>query len=263
VAVNVAVVADAATVTDAGTVSAALFDDRATADPPDGAAPLRVTVQVEVAPDVNVPGLHCTPETPIDWATVIAAPVPVNDSAFPVGSVALKLPIPIGTDPLGAADRVTVSVATTPFGIVAAFMPDPRQMIEPVPLMQVRDFPAPVSAGPAATLAETIFAGEYEKAHSRPEGWLDALRDKFRDTDPPAVPEPEARVREALCPKAAAVAMKAIQNPRYAWVFKIGAGRNRVTEPILVGPVLSCQDCKKLVTKVNEVWASSRQLIHI
>ena len=51
VAVKVALVAPAATVTDAGTWAAAVFElVRATIAPPAGAGPLRVTVPVEDAP---------------------------------------------------------------------------------------------------------------------------------------------------------------------------------------------------------------------
>jgi hypothetical protein len=50
VAVNAAVVAPAATATDAGTPSPVLLLERDTAEPPAGAAALRVMVQAEVAP---------------------------------------------------------------------------------------------------------------------------------------------------------------------------------------------------------------------
>ena len=59
-AVKVAVVAPAATVTDAGTVRLALLLETATAAPPLGADPLRVTAQVEVPGVVIVPELHET-----------------------------------------------------------------------------------------------------------------------------------------------------------------------------------------------------------
>jgi hypothetical protein len=58
VAVKVAVVAAAATVTFAGTDAAALLLDRVTTEPPAGAAALRVTVPVEFAnPPTTVAGL--------------------------------------------------------------------------------------------------------------------------------------------------------------------------------------------------------------
>ena len=58
VAVNVAEVDPAATASDAGTVSAALFEDSDTFAPPVGAELVRVSVQVLVALDVNVLGEH-------------------------------------------------------------------------------------------------------------------------------------------------------------------------------------------------------------
>jgi hypothetical protein len=62
VAVKVAVVAPAATVTDAGTWTAAvLLEVKLTTAPPAGAGPLRVTVPVEEAPPATDVGLTLTP----------------------------------------------------------------------------------------------------------------------------------------------------------------------------------------------------------
>jgi len=63
VAVKFAVVAPAATITDAGTVSAALFEESPTEAPPARAADVSVTVQEEVAPEVTELGEHDKPET--------------------------------------------------------------------------------------------------------------------------------------------------------------------------------------------------------
>ena len=63
VAVKFAVVAPAVTVTEAGTVSAALFEESPTEAPPVSAARDNVTVQVEVAPEVTELGKHERPET--------------------------------------------------------------------------------------------------------------------------------------------------------------------------------------------------------
>ena len=63
VTVNVAVVAPATTVTDAGTVALALLLERVTLRPPVGAAPLMVTVPVEELPPTTEVGLRTTPET--------------------------------------------------------------------------------------------------------------------------------------------------------------------------------------------------------
>lgn len=58
VAVKVAVLAPAATVTDAGTVKALLFDETLTTVPPLGAARDSVTVHVDVDPEVIAAGVH-------------------------------------------------------------------------------------------------------------------------------------------------------------------------------------------------------------
>jgi len=63
VAVNVAAVELAATVTEAGTVNVALFDDNATLTPPAGAACDTVTVQFVLALDVIVEAAHCREDT--------------------------------------------------------------------------------------------------------------------------------------------------------------------------------------------------------
>jgi hypothetical protein len=60
VALKVADREPAATVTDAGTVNAALLSEIAIAAPPAGAAFESVTVQTELAPEVRLAGLHCT-----------------------------------------------------------------------------------------------------------------------------------------------------------------------------------------------------------
>ena len=61
-ALKLAVVAPAFTVTEAGTVSAALFEDSPTEAPPVRAADVNVTVHVEVAPETTEFGAHETPE---------------------------------------------------------------------------------------------------------------------------------------------------------------------------------------------------------
>ena len=53
----------AATVTEAGVVSAELLSEKEMAAPPEGAAAERVTVQVLEAPELTVVGEHCRPET--------------------------------------------------------------------------------------------------------------------------------------------------------------------------------------------------------
>jgi hypothetical protein len=62
VALNVAVVAPAATVTVAGTVSTVLLLESVTLAPPDGADALRLTVQVVAALALRLPGLQLSDE---------------------------------------------------------------------------------------------------------------------------------------------------------------------------------------------------------
>jgi len=75
VALNVAVVAPAATVIDAGTVRFELVSVRATVAPPTGAAPLNVTVQVEFAPEAKLVGEHCKADMPGRAACTAMAPL--------------------------------------------------------------------------------------------------------------------------------------------------------------------------------------------
>jgi hypothetical protein len=74
VAVKVAVVAPAGTVTDAGTWAAAvLLDVKLIAAPPVGAALLKVTVPVEETPPCTVAGLTLTPLSAAAAVTVKVA----------------------------------------------------------------------------------------------------------------------------------------------------------------------------------------------
>jgi hypothetical protein len=80
VAAKLAVVALADTVTEAGTVSAELFEESPTEAPPVGAADVRVTVHVEVAPDTTGFGEQDKPETAGDETVTVtvAVTLPLN-----------------------------------------------------------------------------------------------------------------------------------------------------------------------------------------
>ena len=73
VALNVAVMAPAATVTDAGRVSEALLLPSVTLDPPVGAACVSVTVQMPTALCPRLVGLQVMPETTTDASRLIVA----------------------------------------------------------------------------------------------------------------------------------------------------------------------------------------------
>jgi len=73
VALNVAEVVAAATVTDAGTLKVELMFDKVTPAPPLGAGWVRVTVQVLEAFGPRLVGLHATEETSTDAARLTVA----------------------------------------------------------------------------------------------------------------------------------------------------------------------------------------------
>src|SRR5512137_656562 len=76
VAVKVAVVAPAATVTDAGTWAAAAFElVRATTEPPVGAGLSKVTVPVEEAPPMTEAGVTLTPLRAATGAVTVSVAV--------------------------------------------------------------------------------------------------------------------------------------------------------------------------------------------
>lgn len=160
VTLKVAVVAAAATVTDPGTVRIELVLVRVTLAPPAGAAPLKVTVQVEFAPELRLAGEHCKPDTVGRgaWTTIVPL-VPETGNAVPSARDPIRLPSVRGTDGPLPADSVTVTTATTPLPIAVAFIPDAMQIAEPMAELQLRVFPAAVNAGPAAKLTAVTFAG--------------------------------------------------------------------------------------------------------
>jgi hypothetical protein len=129
VALNVAVVAAAATVTDAGTVRKALVSEIVTNAPPAGAAPVSVTVQLELLEGFNEVGLHEREETVgnTDAPPVTVPPVAVTRTAFAEGPVARPLVTPIAVRVAPAA-MVRFTTATVPFAMVATFNPDARQV---------------------------------------------------------------------------------------------------------------------------------------
>jgi hypothetical protein len=73
VALNVAVVAPTATVTEAGTVSKALLLASVTVEPPAGAVCVRVTVQPLTVLCPRLAGLHTTPDTSTGASRLIVA----------------------------------------------------------------------------------------------------------------------------------------------------------------------------------------------
>ena len=84
VALKVAVVAPAATVTDAGTVSRGLLLASATGNPPAGAVWVSVKEHVLIAPALNVAGKQVTGKR--DGTVIVPPPADVTPRVFPLES---------------------------------------------------------------------------------------------------------------------------------------------------------------------------------
>src|SRR6516162_907553 len=106
--VNVAVVAPAATVTEAGTVAAlVLLLVNATTAPPAGAAALSVTVPVLFAPPVSVAGFsvsEASADTAMLRALFVAFAVPLGVAVAVAGGVAVTVAVGVG---VGASKPLT------------------------------------------------------------------------------------------------------------------------------------------------------------
>jgi hypothetical protein len=122
-----AVVRDAATVTDGGTLRVELVLERVTVAPPAGAALLSVTVHAELLELLTLVGLQDR-ELTAGRALPVTVP-PVNDSGMlsPEGEAAklLLIAIEIVVEP---AVTVRFTTATVPFEMIPEFMPDTRQV---------------------------------------------------------------------------------------------------------------------------------------
>lgn len=204
-AVKVAEVEPAGTVTEAATGSIVLLLDRLTTVPPLGAASANVTVQVELAPEAKLVGEHCSEDKPgCQFVIVITPEVADMVSAAPFAKAdpfvkaAAGLPTTMGTvEPLVAGERVTVTVATTPLPIVEPVIPLATHVTEPLAELQVRVWPPLLSAAPPAATTEVASVGTNESVHCKPAGAPPlALNERFNDTEPPSTAAPDERLRE-------------------------------------------------------------------
>jgi len=126
VAVKVAEVVPAATVTDLGTDSSPVLLESATVAPPADAGWFSETVQFDEPPLLSDVGLHESPVN-VGNGTVIVPPVPVMEIALPAAVEPTTLESPIE---LVRADVVIVTLitATTPFCITASFIPNSKHV---------------------------------------------------------------------------------------------------------------------------------------
>src|SRR5579872_3901094 len=153
VAVKVEILAPEATVTDPGTVRAALLLESDTAVAPETACVI-VTVHVDVAPEPRLDGLQdkLLRLGEMDPPTVILPPVPAEETLVPFGAAADTFVTPMFTVPDALPDSVRFTTATTPFAIAFWLSPESTQVVEPLTLAQLTVFDAAVAAAPADTL---------------------------------------------------------------------------------------------------------------
>jgi hypothetical protein len=169
VAEKLALVAPAAAVTDAGTVRFALFDDTASTEPPEGAAPLNAAVQFDTPPEFNDVGEHVNPVTVTGGggARTITVPLTPVSGTVVADGVAPTTPT---TSIVAVAAAVTSMMATTPSGIVVWLKPVSKHIYVPVPALQLMLFPAPLAAAPIfAFIAEIAAAGNC-RVHCKADG---------------------------------------------------------------------------------------------
>jgi hypothetical protein len=127
VTANVAVVAPAATVTEAGTFPAALLDDRVTVDPPGGAGADNVTVPVEPAAPVTVVGFRLIEIPPTVMLSVAVGDPPLAEAVMML-VVADATPSVVTVNVPVVAPAATVIVAGT---VAAEVLLDCRLTVRP------------------------------------------------------------------------------------------------------------------------------------
>ncbi len=147
VAVKLAALAPAATITEDGTVKLALLLLNATLAPPLGAAPLKLTVQLVLPGVVSADAWHVNALTTVVEPTVTWPPEALVAIAAPEEEAATALLIPTLIELLPTGVRVMV--ATIPFPMPAVFSPLPTHIAEPEAGAHCSVFCAAVRADPA------------------------------------------------------------------------------------------------------------------
>lgn len=154
VAVNEALVLDAATVTEAGAASNGVLVLNETTAPPVGAGAFSATVQVVVAFGPRVAGVQDIELTEREalGLTLTLPAIPANARELPPGVAPNVLVTPIELVPTAVGERMTVTVATVPFWTTVEFMPARMHWVNPVESeIQVRLLPAAVAADPVVS----------------------------------------------------------------------------------------------------------------
>jgi hypothetical protein len=159
VAVKLPVVDPAATVTEVGTVSAALLSETATEVLAVAAAD-NVTVHEDVPPDPIEAGEHWSPDTVGGAVVEIVPPLPDAVTDNPPGETAITLETVIETLEPAVEETPTLMVATTPLPMPAVFIPLAMHRSDPLPDTQVNVLPAAVRADPAVAARDVTSAEE-------------------------------------------------------------------------------------------------------
>ena len=149
-ALKVAEVAAAVTVTEAGPVRVGLVLDRVTIAPPVGAALVRVTVQVLEELGPRLVGLQVSAEISTGATTEMLPPVADMGMAFPAADAPKVLPTPTVSE-LALGASTTVTTATLPFGIMFVLSPVATQIYELAPPAQLMPLPEDVRAAAGVT----------------------------------------------------------------------------------------------------------------
>jgi hypothetical protein len=192
VTLNVAELAPAGTVADAGVPSSPLLLLRPTTAPPAAAACASPTEQVLFPDELSEVGLQVSEARVLRTRTV--PPVAESATAFAAAEAANAPVTPMFR--LAAFDaRVNCAVATTPLPSTLSFGPAAMHVYVPAPAAQLRVLDINVRFEAAVIVTAVTLPVGYVKVHCNPAIWfvLDgSLKVRFSATVPPATPEPDA-----------------------------------------------------------------------
>jgi hypothetical protein len=151
---NVAVVVPAGTVTFAGTVAAALSDDRLTGKPPDGAGAVRVTVPVDGTPPVSEAGFSAREARARGTGLMVSVAVFVTPAAEAVSWTVAGAPTKlVGTLNVAAVAPPTI---VTFVGTVAAVLSLDKLTSKPLVIAMPVSVTVPITGVPPPTAIELM-----------------------------------------------------------------------------------------------------------
>ena len=160
-------------------------------------------MQVDLAGVITDAGLQISALTAKGATIVMLPPLDVVEIGVPDNEAASALTIEMDVPVVTLGERVTFTVATTPFDRTLLFSPESRHIYAPVLAEQEIDLPAALAAGPGTAVIDTISEGEYVRVHCSPAGWLppEEVRDKPSDALPPWVAVPDDNAKPSDWPR--------------------------------------------------------------